>query len=508
MSRIALIEPPPWDIGSPNLGIAYLKSVLVADGHNVSTFLLSPYFYDDKKIKNEVLKQRRIFKKGHIFNIYFDMVWDAYIEGDKEKQKLCNDFLEKCVEKLLDSGATIFSFSLNHLTLPMGLKLAQKLREEMDKEGNDDYLLVAGGPTPSTLITSLAPFFNIICIGEGEETLREIVKYYQEKSNKLETVPGTVTNFSGHILHNPPRELIMDLNALPFPDFRDIPKKKYGAIAIQTSRGCVARCAFCDETIYWSKYRWRKPEKVVKEIEFQSQRYGTTNFRFHDSLINGSPKHLEELCDLLKEKNLHITWGGNARVNGLTEELINKMSESGCKYLLFGIESASQKILDDMRKKITIEEIISALKICQSAGIWTHTHWMTGFPTERWEDVEQTISFIENNKKLIDSATVHPFTMPTRFCHVFNNPQIYGLTEIYPKRKINLFGIELIWEYGFKVAGREENHIERATERVEETLKKCRIPDLIFTKSIQGKVLQSIYQIGALKLFRRWVPIY
>jgi len=62
VARIALIEPPPWDVGSPNLGIAYLKSSLQAEGHEVRTFLLSPSFYDDKKIKNAVLSQKKIFK--------------------------------------------------------------------------------------------------------------------------------------------------------------------------------------------------------------------------------------------------------------------------------------------------------------------------------------------------------------------------------------------------------------------------------------------------------------
>jgi len=508
MSKIALIEPPPWDIGSPNLGIAYLKSVLVADGHDVSTFLLSPYFYDDNEIKNAVVNQKRIFKRGHVFNIHFDMIWDAYIEGDKEKQKLCDAFLDKWVEKLKDSGAVIFSFSLNNLTLLTGLSLAQKLRKQMDVIGKTDYLMVAGGPSPSTLTTSLTSFFDIICIGEGEETLREIAKYYEDGSEKIETVKGTITNFNGRIQHNPPRELIKDLDILPIPDFKDIPKRKYGAIAIQTSRGCIAGCAFCDETVYWDKYRWRKPKKIVEEIELQSQKYNTTNFRFHDSLINGSPKQLERLCELLKEKNLHIIWGGNARVEGLTEELIKKMYDAGCRYLLFGIESASQRILNNMQKKITVEKIISTLEACQNVGIWTHTHWMTGFPTEQWEDVEETIRFIEKNKKLIDSASVHPFTLPTQFSHVFNNPQKFGITEIFPEKIINLFGIELTWEYGFKVAEREENHTQRATEKVEHTLKNCKIPDIIFAKSIQGRLFQIFYLYGALKYFKRWLTQY
>jgi hypothetical protein len=98
--------------------------------------------------------------------------------------------------------------------------------------------------------------------------------------------------------------------------------------------------------------------------------------------------------------------------------------------------------------------------------------------------------------------------MPTRFCHVFNNPQTYRITEIYPKRTINLFGIELIWEYGFKVAGRADDYTQRATEKVEETLERCKIPDIIFPKSLQGRILQYLYMRGTLKYFRKWLPQY
>jgi len=498
VARIALIEPPPWDVGSPNLGIAYLKSSLRADGHEVRTFLLSPSFYDDRQIKNVVLKQKKIFKKGHVLNIYFDMVWDAYIEGNAQKRKLCEDFIEMWAQEIYGWDAEIFSFSLNNLTLPMGLRLAHTLREKI-RSGKNNSLLAAGGPTPSTLSDQLLPFFDIICIGEGEETIREIAANWDNKKG-LESIAGTISNFNSAVIHNPPRSLIEDIDTLPFPDFADIPKKKYGAVSIQSSRGCVARCAFCDETIYWSRYRWRKPEKVVEEIEFQHKRYMTKSFRFHDSLINGSPKNLEKICDLLIEKDLDITWGGNARVEKLPEYLTSKMAKAGCRFLLFGIESASQNVLDSMQKKISVEDIKKGLRSCQNAGIWTHTHWMVGFPTEKWDDLLNTVKFIEENSKVIDSASVHPFTMLTRYSDIFNNPASYGITDIYPFREMDLSGIHFVWEYGFKVEGRNNGYMEKATSALEDVLKKKGIPDTIFTKSLHGKILQSLCKV---KYFRR-----
>ncbi len=503
MAKIALIEPPPWDVGSPNLGIAYLKSSLQTDDHEVRTFLLSPYFYEDKKIKNVVLRQKKKFKKGHVWNIYFDMVWDAYIEGDAEKWKLCEDFIGKWAEEIYDWDAEIISFSLNNITLPLGLSLAHKLRDKIISAKNNS-LLVAGGPTPSTLSDQLLPFFDIVCIGEGEETFREIAAKWKNKK-ELESIAGTISNFNGTVIHNPSRSLIKDIDTLPFPDFTDIPKKKYGAVSIQSSRGCIAKCAFCDETIYWSRYRWREPVKVVEEIEFQHKKYKAKSFRFHDSLINGSSKNLEEICDLLIEKGLDITWGGNARVERLPEYLTSKMAEAGCQYLLLGIESASQNVLNSMRKKISVEEIKKGLESCQKAGIWTHTHWMVGFPTEKWEDLEKTVKFIEENHTLIDSASVHPFTMLTRFCDVFNNLRSYEIAEIYPLKEINLLGIKFVWEYGFKVEGRDDGYVEKATNVVEEVINKHGIPDIIFTKSLQGKILQILCK---LKYFRRMFAPY
>jgi hypothetical protein len=144
-------------------------------------------------------------------------------------------------------------------------------------------------------------YVRILLTSGPRSYMAGMLKFLVFLEQSYPSIAGTISNFNGAVIHNPLRPLIENIDILPFPDFTDIPKKKYGAVSIQSSRGCVARCAFC-ETIYWSRYRWRKPEKVVEEMEFQHKRYMAKSFRFHDSLINSSPKNLEKICDLFDRK--------------------------------------------------------------------------------------------------------------------------------------------------------------------------------------------------------------
>ena len=130
---------------------------------------------------------------------------------------------------------------------------------------------------------------------------------------------------------------------------------------------------------------------------------------------------------------------------------------------------------------------------------------MVGFPTEQWGDLENTVEFIEDNSGSIDSASVHPFTIISRFCDVFNNPKSYGITEIYPLREINLSGINFVWEYGFIVDGRDDGYTETATNELESVLKRQGIPDIIFPKSFQGRILQGLYKF---KYFKKLLVPY
>jgi radical SAM superfamily enzyme YgiQ (UPF0313 family) len=146
------------------------------------------------------------------------------------------------------------------------------------------------------------------------------------------------------------------------------------------------------------------PIRTVEEIKYQVDRHKIEHVWFVDSLINGNLKEFQELIDLLIESNVKISWTGQARCNGnMTEELFHKIKQSGCAHLYFGVESSSQRVLDDMIKKVHVWEIEQNLRDCRIANLHFSTFWMTGFVTETPIDVLHGYEFLYNQRKF------HPY---------------------------------------------------------------------------------------------------
>jgi len=271
-------------------------------------------------------------------------------------------------------------------------------------------------------------FVDAVVLGEGEATIVELADSV-DGGEGFDAVPGSVINRRGEIIYGRDRPLIKDLDTIPFPTFDRLPIASYGnetIFPILTSRGCTMNCSFCNEQVYWNKYRERSPINVFNEFKYQKERHGVFHFRTNDSLINGNIKRLGKICDLIIENELEVYWGGYARTGGMTPELLAKMYEAGCRYLLYGIDSASQPVIDRMNKRTKIEDMQKVLEWTKKAGILVHTCWITGFPTERQEDFEASVKFIKENANLIDSFVVVPCRIKESI-DLYNNPEDYNL---------------------------------------------------------------------------------
>jgi len=277
--------------------------------------------------------------------------------------------------------------------------------------------------------------FDYLVRGEGEFTMLE---FMQKKP--ISKIKGLSYKKEGKIIHNPPRELNNELDALPFParDLLDM-EKYFSAGAKQTpsdyilsSRGCPYQCIFCaDHLVHGKKFRFRSPENIIKEVEELYER-GVKDFDFVDDNFTLIMKRVERFCDLMIEKGLNkkMSWrcANGIRVDRITPELLKKMKNAGCYMVSLGIESGNEEVLRKMKKSINLEKVRTAVKWCKEAGIETRGLFMFGNLGENRQTMEDTINFAKSLD--LDTATFH-ITIP------FPNTDYWKIVkaegEIYPK---------------------------------------------------------------------------
>jgi hypothetical protein len=181
------------------------------------------------------------------------------------------------------------------------------------------------------------------------------------------------------------------------PDYESIDFSLYevpNGVNSEISRGCTAKCTFCEETHYW-KYRQRQAVDLITEVEWLYYNKGTDIIWFIDSLINGNVNELRAFALALKEKGLKVRFTGYARHDGrMNLEYLQDLADGGCIMFNFGCESASQKVLDDMHKGVTIAEMEQNFADCKKVGIWCATNWIVAFPTEDFQDYSDTMTFM------------------------------------------------------------------------------------------------------------------
>lgn len=286
-------------------------------------------------------------------------------------------------------------------TFRNAIKLAEKI-----KKHNKNITIVLGGIHVSILPEQTLkenPSIDIGIIGEGENTVLELINAIGQGKN-LSKIMGIIFRRKDKLIKTKPRPLIEDLDSIPFPA-RDLlpPLKVYKtdpanykrrpSASMITSRGCPFGCIYCDKVIFGRGFRGRSPQNVVDEIQMLIEDYGIREITFFDELITASKKRVIDICDQIVKRNLDIIWTCESRVDTIDLELLKKMKRAGCWQISYGIESGSQKVLDYMKKGVTIKQVEKCLKLTKSVGMKTRGYFMFGFPIDTVETIGETINF-------------------------------------------------------------------------------------------------------------------
>lgn len=403
--KVAIIQCPSWSETAPPYALGLLAACLRQAGHEVYCFDLNINFYNYLKKNNAELSWGTSGGSNSWFEI--DYV-HKLIEDNKT-------YIERLVCQIIDVGAQVIGFTVQDTSRIFSEKIA-----EMIKEKDKEKIIIFGGP--SCFENSLyhlnflqKAYIDAICLQEGEIAFLDLLRQFEEK-NELGFCQGfAYRDKSGEIIHCGRKELIQDLDKLPFADFSGFSHREYGrkTLPISTSRGCIYRCAFCNEAPIWGRYRNRSAKNIYNEIVYQLKRSPEIeNFFFNDSLINGNIGVLNELADLIIMNKLKINWGGQGRIRAeMNPQFLKKLKKAGFSYVSYGLESGSQYILDKMQKKLYLETAEVVIRNTHKAGIRTTVNIIVGFPSETEKAVLETADFIKRNIKFMNSVYFHPLVV-------------------------------------------------------------------------------------------------
>ena len=390
--KILLINPLIREWAKPNvfpLGLGYIASVLKGKGHEVEVMDINAYRWDKQKVEQIIRdSDYDIVGVGAIVTVYRYVKW-----------------------------------------------LVGILRKY-----HPDKKIVIGGSVATSIpqIILERTQADIACMGEGEVTVVELIEILQTGCDDLSSIDGIwYKGAEGKIYRNNPRAPVKDLDTLPLPSWDLFPMEIYlknpiGApnrnkwidgdsddnpplsININGTRGCPYKCIYCYHDFMGQGYRHRSPGNLIREIRLLHDRYGVTYYHFIDDEFVLKKKFIHDFCKKLKnEFNGSITWGCAGRVNLMTERLIAEMADAGCVLIGYGIESGSQKMLDVMKKGVTVEHAKEAIKLTKKYLGWADCSFMIGTPGENRETIQETVDFckeLDLTPEVIFFETPYPGT--------------------------------------------------------------------------------------------------
>ena len=307
----------------------------------------------------------------------------------------------------------------------MAVKLAKEILPNI-------CTIVKGAPflTYNTNTIYENPFIDYVIMGEAELTLKDI----------LDGVPncdilGICYRENFQPVKNDKRPFIDNLDILPFPARHLVDNSIYkrpdnGKVqaVVKVARGCPFHCFFCLATpVSGAKVRTRSPENIVAELKECVEKYNIKNFLFWSDIFNFNREWTLELCQKIIESGLKITWSSNTRADTMDDEMAKMMYKSGCRLVSIGVESGSQKMLDNIGKKITLDDIRNTVKILKKNKIKIYNYFVIGLPWETEETVEETIKFaIELDSNFISFYTATPLPGTKYFAYAMLNKLVEG----------------------------------------------------------------------------------
>jgi len=273
-----------------------------------------------------------------------------------------------------------------------------------------DIPIILGGihPTLNPEECIAWPCFDFVIKGEGETTIGELADVLKAGTGAFETVKGIYYKKNGSSHFTGERELIADLDTIPFPArhllrniscYKPPDAEKLPVASIMTTRGCPGRCTYCcTKNIFKDRYRMRGIDNVLEEIELLISRFKVKEIHIADDAFNSNKRRTLSLCEAIAKKSYPVNFEflNGLRADTLDDDMLDAFRSIGVKNVGFGVESADRDILKHVKKSIMPEDVERAMRISKKKGFKTWLFFMIGLPGETEETIKRTIEFAKD----------------------------------------------------------------------------------------------------------------
>ena len=383
-------------------GIAYLAAVLRQKGIDVEIFSQDVNHYSEQYLTEYLDKEN------------FDIVGVSVIAGYYQYRKL-----------LLISDA-------------------------INKSRQRPFYVIGGhGPAPEPEFFMKKTNADVVAIGEGEETICELVDSLAAKTS-LSEVKGIAYREGNQVRINERRELIKDIDAIPIPAYDMFPIEYYRLLRVPncnssdfvlpvlSGRGCPFKCNFCyrmDEG-----FRPRSTDAIIEEIRYLKEKFSITYIAFSDELLMNSVARTEEICNGFMKANLNIKWDCSGRLNYAKPDVLKLMKKAGCVFINYGIEAFDDQILRNMNKALTTKQITNGIEATLGAGISPGLNIIFGNIGENRDTLQKGVDFLLKYDDGAQLRTIRPVTGypgTELFDHAIKNGLLKDAEEFYEKKHLN-----------------------------------------------------------------------
>jgi anaerobic magnesium-protoporphyrin IX monomethyl ester cyclase len=325
-------------------------------------------------------------------------------------------------DKVRKAAPKVVGISTSTHTYKNALSIA-----EIAKKTTGSYTVLGGPHVTFTAKEALKhPEVDFVIRNEGEIAMLELCRALLKNEGSIEAVKGVSYRRNGVPFDNPPQPLIYELDALPFPARELTPLHLYKIPAsIVTSRGCPSSCIFCAaKAMSGGAYRVRSPVNVIEEVKQIYEKINPPFLFVADDTFTVFEERTKQICVGLRD--LGVRWVCESRVNTVNRRLISLMSQSGCFAIQFGVESGSQKILDSIKKGITLNQVKKVVQWCVDEGVQPVCSFMVPHPEDDWNTIMETEGLMKELKKMGAQLYVS-LTTPFPGTTLYSNAEKFGI---------------------------------------------------------------------------------
>lgn len=325
-----------------------------------------------------------------------------------------------------------------------------KISEAINRSKNRPFFILGGhGPSPEPEFFLRKAQADAVVIGEGEETIVELLDAVENKKN-LSLVEGIAFMDKGKCIQTPRRAPVADIDKIAFPAYELFPMDHYTLLrdpnmsnsdrymAAITGRGCTFKCNFCYRMD--PGFRPRSVAGIIEEIRLLQADYGISYIEFVDELLMSSVNRTVEVCESFIKANIRLKWYCNGRLNYAKEDVLKLMKEAGCVFINYGIESLDEKALQAMNKCLTVKQIVMGIDNTLKAGISPGFNIIFGNIGETAESLKLGVDFLlkyDDHAQLRTIRPVTPYPGSPLYYYAIEHGLLHDCRDFYENKHIN-----------------------------------------------------------------------